>query len=89
MFWYIRLYLCTVCNVFNAFLCTELVSILLFTHHESGFQLDLAVCSGALQLEALVNSHVGGVEEATQGQVENAELSFLLMLFDLEHKNSE
>lgn len=60
---------------------------MLFTHHESGFKLDLAVCSGALQLEALVKNHVGGVEEASEGQVENAQLSFLLMLFDLESKN--
>lgn len=59
---------------------------LLHTHPKSGFQLDLAVCSRALQHEALVQNHVGSTEEASQGQVENAKLSFLLMLFDLGQK---
>ena len=61
----------------------------LCTHPESGFELDLAVCSGALQREALVQSHVGGVEEAIQGQVEDAELSLLLGLFDLYRDNTK
>lgn len=56
------------------------------THPESGLQLDLAVGSGAFQQEALVQGHVGGVEEATQGQGEDAKWSLLLLLFDLDTK---
>lgn len=52
-------------------------------HPESGLQLDLAVGPGALQHEALVHAHVGGVEEASQRQAEDAELALLLVLFHL------
>lgn len=60
-------------------------------HPESGLQLDLAVCSRALHQEALVQRHVGGVEEAAEGQVQNTKLRLLLMLFDLprEHEGNE
>lgn len=61
----------------------------MFTHPERGFQLDLAVRPGALQREALVDSHVGDTEQATQGQVENTEHSLLLRLFDLDHDNTK
>lgn len=54
-------------------------------HPESGFQLDLAVCPGALQQETLVQSHIGDVEEATQRQVQSPEQRFLLVFFDLDH----
>ena len=74
---------CTV-YILNVCVCLQTSG----THPESGFQLDLAVCSGALQHEALVQGHVGGVEEATQGQVEHAERSLLLWLFDLDHKDT-
>lgn len=60
----------------------------LSAHPESSFQLDLAVCSRALQREALVHSHVGDVEKAVQGQVENTQRSLLLLLFDLDHGNT-
>lgn len=53
-------------------------------HPECDFQLDLAVGSGALQREALVQSHVGDVEEATQLQVHRPQQRFLLVLFDLD-----
>lgn len=52
-------------------------------HPERGLQFDVAVCTGLLQLEALIYSHVGGVEEATEGQDENTQLGLLLILFDL------
>lgn len=53
-------------------------------HPESGLQLDLAVGPGALQQEALVHAHVGGVEEASQRQAEDTQLTLLLVLFDLQ-----
>lgn len=58
-------------------------------HPESDFQLDLAVGSGALQQEALVQSHVGDVEEATQRQVHRPQQRFLLVFFDLDHENKK
>lgn len=61
---------------------------MLCTHPESCFHLDLAVCSGALQREELVQSQVGSVEETTQGQVENTELRLLLVVFNLDHENT-
>lgn len=56
-------------------------------HPKSGLQLDLAVGSGSLQQEALVQSHVGDVEETIQRQAQRPEQRFLLVLFDLDHKN--
>lgn len=52
-------------------------------HPECGLQLDLAVGPRTLQWEALVHAHVGGGKEATEVQIENAELRLLLVLFDL------
>lgn len=58
-------------------------------HPESGLQLDLAVGPGALQQETLVQSHVGDVEEATERQVHRPQQCFLLVFFDLDHKNNK
>lgn len=58
-------------------------------HPESDFQLDLAVGSGALQQETLVQSHIGDVEEATQRQVQSPEQRFLLVFFDLGQENNQ
>lgn len=58
-------------------------------HPESDFQFDLAVCSGALQQETLVQSHVGDVEEATQRQVQSPHRRFLLVFFDLDQENNK
>lgn len=61
-------------------------AIKLCAHPESGLQFNLAVCSRALQQEALIQSHVGGVEEATEGQRQNAQGVFLLRFFQLNDK---
>lgn len=62
---------------------------LLCPHPERGLQLDLAVGPGALQREALVHAHVGGVEEASERQVEDAQLTLLLVLFHLQPEETE
>lgn len=56
-------------------------------HPESDFQLNLAVRPRALQRETLVQRHVGDVEETIQWQVQSPKQRFLLMFFDLDHKN--
>lgn len=53
------------------------------THPERGLEFDLAVGCRLLQQEALVQHHVGDVDEAAQGQAQNAQLRLLLVLFDL------
>lgn len=58
-------------------------------HPESDLQLDLAVGSGALQQETLVQSHVGDVEEATQRQVQSPEQRFLNVFPDLDHDTNK
>lgn len=68
---------------------SELHVVHALPHPESGFQLDLAVGARSLQQEPLVQSHVGDVEEAIQRQAQRPKQCFLLMLFDLDHKNNK
>lgn len=65
--WMLFWYLCTK----GIYLCVKWV-FTVCTHPESGLQFDLAVCSRALQEEPLVQCHVRGVEETTQGQGQSA-----------------